>query len=348
MTRRLGLAAALATAVLLGASGCSSDRRTVLTVYSPHGKDLLTYFEQEFEKAHPDIDVQFVDMGSQEVLDRLRAEKANPQADVWFGAPSEIFDRAASEGLLDAYKPTWANVVPADAHDPGDLWYGTYMTPEVIAYSADAVDSAAAPQDWDDVLDPKWNQQIIIRDPVASGSMRAIWGAILIRSIKTTGNTAAGWQWLRTLDAHTKEYTLDGTMMMQKLGRLEGKITLFDMPDIAGTRQRDSVHINYLIPKSGTPLIVDAIAVVKGSKHAAEARAYYEFVTTREAILEASKRFNRIPLRPDIDVAALPEWIRSVRPLLKPMPLDRQLIADSLNTWMTYWDANVRNRGRKQ
>ena len=57
------------TVLLLAA--CSSDGRTVLTVYSPHGKDLLAAYETEFEKANPTIDVQWMDMGSQEVLDRL-------------------------------------------------------------------------------------------------------------------------------------------------------------------------------------------------------------------------------------------------------------------------------------
>ena len=86
------------TVTLLAASlfGCSGDKRTVLTVYSPHGPELLGSTEKAFEKAHPDIDVQWVDMGSQEVLDRIRAEKANPQADVWFGAPAEAFDTIAA------------------------------------------------------------------------------------------------------------------------------------------------------------------------------------------------------------------------------------------------------------
>ena len=52
-----------------------NDGRTVLTVYSPHGKELLEYLEKGFEKAHPEIDVQWVDMGSQEVLDRLRGAR---------------------------------------------------------------------------------------------------------------------------------------------------------------------------------------------------------------------------------------------------------------------------------
>ena len=82
---------------VLAAAACSSDGRKVLIVYSPHGKDLLGYLEKGFEKAHPDIDVQWVDMGSQEVLERVRAEKPNPQADVWFGAPAEAFDRATKD-----------------------------------------------------------------------------------------------------------------------------------------------------------------------------------------------------------------------------------------------------------
>src|SRR3712207_1892678 len=122
---------AAAAAVL---AGCGGDGRTVLTVYSPHGKDMLEYYERAFEQAHDTVDVQWVDMGSQEVLERVRAEAANPQADVWFGAPAETFSRAAREGLLAAYRPTWASEVPADARDPNDLWYGTYLTPEVIAY----------------------------------------------------------------------------------------------------------------------------------------------------------------------------------------------------------------------
>ena len=59
MMRRIALLALAAAA----ATGCSSDKRTVLTVYSPHGPELLKYFEDGFEKAHPSIDVQWVDMG---------------------------------------------------------------------------------------------------------------------------------------------------------------------------------------------------------------------------------------------------------------------------------------------
>lgn len=337
----------LLAAVTLVAA-CGGDGRAVLTVYSPHGKDMLEHYERTFEAANPGIDVQWVDMGSQEILDRVRAESANPQADVWFGAPAETFSKAAKANLLAPYRPTWAGVTPDDAHDPRDLWYGTYYTPEVIAYNTEAVSAAEAPKDWDDVLDPKWRGKVIIRDPVASGSMRAIFGGIIARSIAQTGSPEAGYEWLRRLDANTKEYTLNPTLLYQKLGRQEGLISLYNMPDIATLRSRFNIPVTYIIPSSGTPLLVDAIAVVRGSKQAAAAQQYYEFVTSRAALLDAAQRFRRIPVRTDIPADSLPAWIQEALAQIKPMPGDQRMIADSLDAWMTYWDTRIRNsrRGR--
>ena len=343
MKRRASIIA-LAALVLLAA--CSGDGRTVLTIYSPHGKDLLEYYEKGFEAANPTVDVQWVDMGSQEVLDRLRAEKANPQADLWFGAPSEIFARASSEGLIEPYTPTWADKVPAEAKDARAHWFGTYMTPEVIAYNTQAVSSADVPKDWDEVIDPKWKGKVLILNPVESGTMRAIFGAILARSIAQTGSTAQGWDWLRKLDANTKEYVLNPALLYQKLGRQEGVITLYNMPDIATLEARTKTPVGFVFPTSGTPLLVDAIALVRGSKQPAAAKAFYEYVTTPAALQDASVKFLRIPARTDLPSDSLPEVVRRAMTELKPMPLDAKLLADSLDVWMKYWDSNIRNSQR--
>ena len=343
-TIALTISASLAAACTSGGDG----DRTVLTIYSPHGKDILAYYEREFERANPDVDVQWVDMGSQEVLDRLRAEAVNPQADLWFGAPSESFERAAKENLLEPYSPTWAAAVPADARDSAAHWFGTYMTPEVIGYNADMISEADAPKDWDDVLDPKWRGQVLIRDPIASGTMRAIFGAILARSVAQTGSTAAGWDWLRRLDANTKEYTFNPTILYTKLERQEGSLTLYNMPDMATLQLRRGVNVKYVIPTSGTPLLVDAIAIVRGTDHPEQAKRYYEFVTTKEALVFAADSFLRIPARTDVPNEELPQWIADARTRITPMRIDRQLVADSLDAWMTYWDSHIRNSGRRR
>src|SRR3977135_3700452 len=134
-----------------------------LLIYTPHGQDLLNDFIDRYKQVHPEADGQVLDMGSREVLARVRAERGRPQADLWWGAAHTTFQQAADENLLAPYRPTWADKVPATARDSQDRWYGTYETPEVIVYNSEAVPAADAPKDWDDVLDPKWRDKILIR-----------------------------------------------------------------------------------------------------------------------------------------------------------------------------------------
>jgi hypothetical protein len=115
--------------LLLAVAACRRDARTPLTLYSPHGRDLLALVEKTYEASHPEVDVRWLDMGSQEVYDRIRSEKANPQADVWFGGPDTIFSRGARDGLLAPNRPSWAGAVPEESRARGDLFFGLYRRP---------------------------------------------------------------------------------------------------------------------------------------------------------------------------------------------------------------------------
>ena len=67
-----------------------------LLIYTPHGQDLLRDFVARYKQQHPETDVQFLDMGSQEILTRIRAERNRPQADLWWGAAQTSFQSAAA------------------------------------------------------------------------------------------------------------------------------------------------------------------------------------------------------------------------------------------------------------
>ena len=340
-----GRTSLLALALALAACG-GGDGREVLTVYSPHGREMLQAFERRYEQLHPDVDVQAVDMGSQEVLDRLRSERANPQADVWWGAPAPTFEDAARDSLLERFVPTWATQLPADAKDDGGYWHGTYLTPEVIAFNSQVVPVAQAPKDWDEVLDPKWKGKVLIRDPMASGTMRTIFGMIVYRGIRAGGDTTAGMQWLRRLDGQTKEYVLNPTLLYQKLARQEGVVTLWDQPDIDALKAKGTYPIDYVIPTSGTPLLVDAVAVVRGAPNAERARDFVEWVGGA-AVVPAAREFFRIPARADVPDDSLPAGLRATRRQIRPEPMDWALFQQQSPQWMRWWDEHVRGKGPK-
>ena len=340
----------LRTVILLGAltlllAGCSRDHRTPLVVYSPHGRDLLALFEHRFEATHPDVDVRWLDMGSQDVYDRVRSERANPQADVWFGGPSLILAPAARDSLLDCHRPSWIDAIAARGRGAGDCYFAAYETPVVFLYAERAVSAADAPQDWDDLLDPKWQGKIIIRDPLASGTMRSVFGSIIERSLKTTGDTAAGFAWLRRLDGQTKAYEQNPALISEKVARQEALVTVWDLPDVLISRRR-GMPVGYVFPRSGTVVIEDAIAVVRGAKHSAAARAFVDFVGSAEMQLAAAREVYRLPARLDLPADSLPDWVRDVRRRMVVADVDWTLLADRGSEWMRWWDQHVRGTGR--
>src|SRR5215210_3245923 len=93
-------------------SGSSSNK---LLIYTPHGQDMLRDFVAQYKAQHPEVTIEFLDMGSREILERVRAERNRPQADLWWGAAHTTFQTAAEENLLAPYRPTWAGNVPENS-----------------------------------------------------------------------------------------------------------------------------------------------------------------------------------------------------------------------------------------
>jgi iron(III) transport system substrate-binding protein len=338
------VALALSVAVAGLAAGCS-DGRTPLTIYSPHGRDLLSLMEKSFEARYPRIDVRWLDMGSQDVYDRVRSETANPQADVWYGGPRAIFARGAAEGLLAPYRPSWADAVPAASRGPGNLFFGAYRTAPVLVFNLAAVPAAAAPRDWDDLLDPRWRGKVLIRDPLASGTMRTLFDMILARSVAETGGTDQGFAWLRRLDAQTKEYLQNPALLIQKLDCCEGLITVWELTDMLWQKRRGA-PLDYRFPASGTPVIDDSIGLVKGAPHPVEARLFIDFVGSVLGQELTARGAFRLPARTDLPAARLPAWAQEVLRSLVPARLDRALIESHEKEWMITWDRSVRGHGR--
>jgi iron(III) transport system substrate-binding protein len=160
-----------------------------------------------------------------------------------------------------------------------------------------------------------------------------------------TGDTAAGFAWLRRLDGQTKEYVLNGTLLDQKLVRQEGLVSIWDLPDIL-LNQRDGMPLGYVFPRSGTPVIEDAIGVVRAAPHPAVARAFVEWVGSPAAQLLAAREVYRLPARRDLPDDSLPAWARGVRREMRVADVDWDLLAAHGDEWMRWWDERVRGKGK--
>src|SRR5438874_11694478 len=128
--------------------------------------------------------------------------------------------------------------------------------------------------------------------------------------------------------------TLFRSLLDQKIVRQEGLVTIWDLPDILLSR-RDGLPLGYVFPKSGTPVIEDAIGVVRHARHRAQARAFVEYVGSVAAQLAATREAYRLPARRDLPVDSLPPWAREVRGAMKVARSEERRVGKECSAGLT-------------
>jgi iron(III) transport system substrate-binding protein len=260
---------------------------------------------------------------------------------LWWGAPTSLFLQGKNEGLLQPYSPSFADQISGSFKDAENYFYGTFLTPVVLLWNKENVSEDEAPKDWDDLVDPKWKDRIVIRYPLASGTMRTAYSFAIWRSYKETKSPEEGYEWLRKLDANTTEYTAGSSIMYRSLETGTGDVSIWNLPDTVDQIEQGRPFA-WTFPKSGTPVITDNIALVAQAPHPNAAKAFYEFVNTPLAQMFFAWRYARIPTRLDVPQDELPEWMRVEIPAAE---VDWTVFSELGPTWMQYWDENIRSKG---
>lgn len=313
-----------------------------LVIYTGRDEEMVQKVIDQFNEKYPDIEVEFLTMGAQQILERLRGEKANPQADFWWGGTQSALIVGANEDLLHAWKPSFIDSINTAHKDAEGRWFGEMLLPEVIMINSDVLTKESGPQDWDDLLDPKWKDKILIRGVLASGTMRTIYSSMIVR--QGDKSPEKGYDWLLQLDANTKEYTQDPNALYLKLTRQEGSVSLWNLQDILLKKYTTDYPFDYIYPKSGAPILVDGVAVVNNAKNLENAKLFVEFLFEKGMVTQLANDYYQIPTRSDIDKATMPEWFQELD--LKTFDIDWQLMSEKEAEWMEYWDNNIKGRGK--
>src|SRR3990172_6100564 len=91
-----------------------------LIIYTGRDKDEVAAVVRMFGERFPKYKdkVETVILGAQAALDRLRAEKSNPQAGFLWGGTLQGLQQAAAEGLLAPSKPIHGDLIDPSRKDP--------------------------------------------------------------------------------------------------------------------------------------------------------------------------------------------------------------------------------------
>lgn len=352
MKRRYALIAGIA-AVGLGLTGCApsanggSDTGAAeevddLIIYTARVEEVTDYVIDAFEAEYPEYDgkVQVVNMGAGDIPERVRAENANPQASLWWGGTAQNLAMGVANDLLAPWPDApFADEINPAYKDADGKWYAEYQLPQVIVYNTDMLTKDEAPQGWDELIEPKWNDEIIIRDVAPSGGMRSIFDAMILRESPDGSNPEPGFDYLRALDANTKTYAADPADLYTQLSRQAGSVTVWNMQDTLIQITQNNMPFDFIVPAAGTPVITDGVGIINGAPNEEGAKLFAEFLFQPEVRATLAEDYFQIPVTA-IDVE--PSWLEGIT--ITPMDVDWGIAADHEAEWIDFWANNIKNQ----
>ncbi|ALM82251.1 extracellular solute-binding protein [Bordetella sp. N] len=317
--------AAVCGLIILGSVYASTAKAAAsqVVLYSSNDVQTVSTVVDQFEKQNPDIKVAVVRAGTGALMQRIKAESANPLGDIfWSGGLSTI---GAFQDQFQPYRSSQAQAVDAQYRGPNDLWLGTNTHVSVLMANVRQAPGGIAPARWRDLADAKWKGKIVIPDPqfssasyVALYGMRKLLGEAtytqIVRNAVIVGTTSAAYQGVAN-----GEFAAAVTMEYAAYQYVAGGLK----------------EIKVVYPEEGTFLSPEGMALIKGGKRPAEAQRLYDFLASQSTQATIFERAYRRPLRADVDVTKL-----SSLPALsdiKVIPLDDVRMEADRGDFLTQW-----------
>jgi iron(III) transport system substrate-binding protein len=231
------------------------------------------------------------------LVQRLRSEADNPQADVFWS--SEIFEtiRLADEGFLAAHTSPITSNWPQDLRDGEGRWYGFARRARVLAYNTHRVSKAEVPKSIEELLAARWKGRVVMARP-QFGTTRGHVGAMWVHY---------GPERARLLFEGLKENEVrlvnGNSTAVRMVAEGRADVCLTDTDDV-WVAQRNSWPVDFVYPKhgqAGTLLIPNTVALVRGARHPQSAAKLIDYLLSRE-VEEALARSDshNLPIRPEL------------------------------------------------
>jgi ABC-type Fe3+ transport system substrate-binding protein len=215
---------------------------------------------------------------------RIVEWKGQPEADVFWGGESALFDKLAEQKLLvrhelprailDAVPARLGKPKPIALKDPNGYWVGTTLEPYGLVYHPRLLRRLGVPEpkDWDDLLHPKLKGQIAQCAPTRSSSSHATYEVLL-----QSRGEPAGWAWLKRLGGHTGVFTARSRDVPSVVAKGEFAAG-FGVPSyMAFEEVLAGFDLKFVAPKNAfvTP---EPTGILAGARHPRAARAFLEFL----------------------------------------------------------------------
>jgi len=325
---------AAVVAELLLACGCGRRAREVVvytSVDQVFSEPVFRAFERE-----SGIPVRAVfdteETKSTGALNRLIAESANPQADVfWSGDPVRPF-LLIKRGLVEPYLSRQAQDLPPGLRGADGSWTGVAARARVLLVNRKLVPAQETPRSIRDLADPRWKGKAAIANPLFGtttmhvAALFAKWGdepaRAFLDALKANGVRIA------SSNGEVKRLVVAG----------EVAFGLTDTDD-ANEARKEGADVEVVHPDAdelGALVMPTAVVLMAKGPHPDAGRKLVDYLLSAEAERQMAAAAAHMPLRPGVPT---PQGVLRVSDI-RAMDVDYARVAEEMERiqpWLRQW-----------
>jgi iron(III) transport system substrate-binding protein len=332
----IGLSASALALLLEACGGAASQASTTGSTAAP---DLeAARKEGTLVVLHGDIEgdvVKFVEAftaktGIQAIQQRLLPGSAMPKIeaelraagssefDVYDTSDVSVMEQLRKQGHLQPYVSKEMQAYEAKyKSNPEGYWSAYMINVAAIMYSTNYVKPEQAPKTYEDLLLPRWKQQVGFQD--SSAGTQYAWWYLLKNKLPSD-------YWDKLAQQKPHIYA-SSTQMMQDVYRGElligGKVSIFQHYQAIAAHQ----PINVVIPETGAPANLQVTGIIAGTKRPNAAKAYIDYLLSEEGQQKWADIEGNYSLRSGVTVPGVPP-LSKVKLLMPTDDADYELAAN--------------------
>lgn len=221
--------------------------------------------------------VEFLSMSSGEVIAKIKAEGGKPMADVWFGGGIDAFMKAKEDGILEQYKPAGFDKIKEGFKDEEGYWISKGITVVGFLVNGELLKgkNLEVPKTWEELIDPKYKDEIIMANPAVSGTSYAN-----VKGLLDVYGDEKGWQYFEKLNSNIKFYGKRGKDPQEKVVAGEFAIGIIPIDksafDVAEKNNLVAIYPDQLF------WVPEGVAIFKNSPNVELAKAFEDFILRPE------------------------------------------------------------------